>query len=559
MIETNIKNLSVEEIMQKIKDEVNKIKNIENKDLNIKNINIINQAGQVFIKKDIYEYHDFTKYHDKEFIQNIYKALLKRDADESGLNQYLHLLRSGQRTKNEIITSLRFSKEGKIHNIKLLRAKRRYIKYVIARIPVVGKIYNVISSLLTIDEKMRGVYEYEAYTNIRFIEQKKELIELQNDINHTINNLNKQLKETVHENTLIEAQKDIDLKLGYKVDKNTLVKMEEGIDSKLKNKIDKNILIEAQKDIDLKLKNKVDENTLIQAQNNINSKLKNKVDENTLIQTQNNIDLKLKNKVDENTLIQAQNDIDLKLKEKVDIYHKNMKDSLEFVADDFLLKAIDKFNYPVKEFEKLNKNELYYSLFENIFYDSKLVKEKQKIYLDYIPKHNSKSLKHLDIGCGRGEFLLNLLEKKVYVKGIDINSIEIDKLLKDNFNVEEIDLIEYLSNTKHKFSSISALQVIEHLDYNILKEFIELSYNKISKNGVLILETINPHNSVSFNSFYMDETHKRPLPPEMIAFLLQWIGFKNIKFIYSSPLSKEYRMLDPRRNYHDYAVVGYKI
>jgi len=233
---------------------------------------------------------------------------------------------------------------------------------------------------------------------------------------------------------------------------------------------------------------------------------------------------------------------------------------LEVKSKDFLSIAIEKFPYSKDKFKDFDNDELYYSLFENVFYDSVAVTHKQKVYLNYIPIINSTETPHLDIGCGRGEFLKLLKENKNEAIGIDINEIEVKTLKQQNFNVEHIDMIKYLQNTLTTFSSISALQVIEHIDYDVLKSFISLAYKKLEKNGIIFLETINPHNKVAFNSFYMDETHKRPLPPEMVAFLLQYIGFKDVKFIYTSPMPKGFRdCYDVRMNYHDYAVLGYKI
>ena len=85
MIETNIPNLSVEEIMKRIKEEVEKRKQKLNGvatplrlqtetdkkhkiyKLNSEPKSIINKKEIPFVFKDMYEYADFTKYHDEEF------------------------------------------------------------------------------------------------------------------------------------------------------------------------------------------------------------------------------------------------------------------------------------------------------------------------------------------------------------------------------------------------------------------------------------------------------------------------------------------------------------
>ena len=64
-----------------------------------------------------YHINDLLQYHDSTFIWNAYRAILKREPDEPGLNQYLKSLRSGRYNKVDILASLRFSVEGKHNNV----------------------------------------------------------------------------------------------------------------------------------------------------------------------------------------------------------------------------------------------------------------------------------------------------------------------------------------------------------------------------------------------------------------------------------------------------------
>ena len=522
MIETSISDLSTAEIVNHIKNEVQKRKHktepsaaihtiVSDTAKSHNNISLNIPVPQPFVVKDHYEFADFTKYHDTVFINNVYRGILKRKPDVQGMQRYLHLLRSGERSKMEIISAIRYSKEGKVKNVNLLGSKKRYIVSVLYRLPVIGYISKTLVTLATLPKLLKRINQYESYLTLHNGIANENALLIQEAINKKSDRME---VEALHTN--LESKSD---------------RMEvEALRINLESKYDR-------KDIEA-----------------LSAKFENKVDkEATAIQE------KLKSVVYENTLIEVQKDIESKLNRKVDIQGADLASSLEICADDFLKEAINKFYYPVADFDKFNKEELYYSLFENVFYNSEVVKNKQKVYLKYIPKHNSKALKHLDVGCGRGEFLTNLTEQNIYCKGIDINSIEIQTLSDNGLNVENIDLINYLTNTRNMHSSISALQVVEHLDYKTLKMFLQLSYSRISKNGTIILETINPQNILAFNSFYMDETHKRPLPPEMLAFLLQWVGFSDIKFVYTALLPEEYRVSDQRKNYHDYAVIGYKV
>jgi len=538
MIETNIKNLSVEEIMQKIKQEVEKRKQINNTsarecqmvathqhtncDIEFSYLNVVDNTIEPFVQKEQYEYADFSKYHDVEFIKNCYRGLLKREADNAGLHHYLNLLRSGEKSKSEIISILHYSKEGKNKNIKLLGSKKRYMITILNSLPLFGSIFKWSISLATLPRVIKRLNQYENFSYQLYMKNIDNEVKLQNM-------LNKNIQDSI---TSLNAF------MNTKTDKTEVEQLANELQSSINTKTDKT--------------------EVEQLANELQSSIDTKTDKTEVEQLANELHLEIKDKVHENTLIHAQNDIEKKLSLKIDVI-KEIPNFLEVKADNFLADAIVKFPYTPTEFDKFNNDELYYSLFEQIFYNHEVVKEKQKVYLDYIPSHNSAKYPHLDIGCGRGEFLYNLKTNNHKSIGIDINSLEIVTLLNDGFDVKHIDMQTYLKSDTAVFSSISALQVIEHLEYKELKILLELSFKKLKKNGVLILETINPHNEVAFNSFYMDETHKRPLPPEMVAFLMQWYGFKNIKFVFTSPMPEEYRSKDNRRNYHDYAVIGYKI
>ncbi len=88
------------------------------------------EAPSDFQLKEYYTYDDFLKYDDEEFVENIYRGILKREVDTVGLKIHLDLLRSGKMTKSEIISSLHKSKEGRIAHVSLsdlpFQIKKRY-------------------------------------------------------------------------------------------------------------------------------------------------------------------------------------------------------------------------------------------------------------------------------------------------------------------------------------------------------------------------------------------------------------------------------------------------
>ncbi|MEO0145046.1 MAG: hypothetical protein ABIL45_08995 [candidate division WOR-3 bacterium] len=74
----------------------------------------------------------------------------------------------------------------------------------------------------------------------------------------------------------------------------------------------------------------------------------------------------------------------------------------------------------------------------------------------------------------------------------------------------------------------------------------------------MLVETPNPKCFVALANFYIDFTHIRPYPYELIYFLFEYVGFKNIKLIMSSPVDKAFRTGNPLADYMDYAIIGYK-
>ncbi len=184
MIETNVQNLSLEEIIFRIKKENKKLNtNISSFSTENNKIDILSKRKIPFIIKDVYEYQDFTKYHDIEFIENIYAGILNREADKAGVQNYLKELRTGKKNKSEIISLIRYSQEGKSENVRLLGSRKRYYTYLLGRVPIFGKIFKWLLVFITLPQILQRIYEYEVDTNRRFSEIMEDTTSLQNTIN----------------------------------------------------------------------------------------------------------------------------------------------------------------------------------------------------------------------------------------------------------------------------------------------------------------------------------------------------------------------------------------
>ena len=472
-------NLTVEQIIERIRENLRKRRSFVEEKGSESESSFLEPLKWEHLPEDLdkkqYEINDFLKYHDKEFVRFAYKAILKREPDPSGYDNYLSKLRSGKLDKIDIVVSICKSPEGRSKGVKVKNINYYYLRCGIKRIPILSYFISWINTLLKLPKRIKNLEIENKY----FYGKISDYIE---EIDNKIHAINLNLEK---------------------------------IQSRF--------------------------NELWQLNNtNINNyrELSNRLDTNI-----NNY-RELSNRLKELGLT------------------KEIPEILETTDESYLAKAVESSFIPYHDLKGNRNKDTFYYFFENIFRGQRRdIKNRQKNYLKYILSIISESDGELflDAGCGRGEFLELLKENNIPHIGIDINELEINFLKERGFNVAKADILEYLSNTPHKFIGISSFQVIEHLEFDYIKKFIELAYNKIGHNGVIILESINPHCPYALSRFYLDTSHIRPYPPETIKFLLEWFGFKNVKIIFSALVEERIRSKDLFMNYQDYAVIGKKL
>jgi O-antigen chain-terminating methyltransferase len=175
----------------------------------------------------------------------------------------------------------------------------------------------------------------------------------------------------------------------------------------------------------------------------------------------------------------------------------------------------------------------------------------------------------LDIGCGRGEFLEMMREAGVPARGIDLSEESVALCRHKQLEAETADLFDYLTNLPEAaLDGIFCSQVVEHLPPERLPEMIKLSASRLSRNGVIAIETPNPECLAIFAThFYLDPTHTRPVPHPLLAFYLEEFGIGNIEVRRLAParesmaslnsLPEEFR--DAFFGSLDYAILGRKL
>ena len=167
-----------------------------------------------------------------------------------------------------------------------------------------------------------------------------------------------------------------------------------------------------------------------------------------------------------------------------------------------------------------------YRSFEDLFRGSEdFIRERQRRFLPLLAGHEPV----LDFGCGRGEMLDLLREHGIAHAGVDSDPGMVARCrAKGHEDVELDDGIAYLTRQEPgSLGAIFAAQVIEHLPYELLLSFFELSRRALTPGGVLIAETVNPHSPPALKTFWVDLTHQHPIFPEVALALSQSANFED--------------------------------
>jgi O-antigen chain-terminating methyltransferase len=181
-----------------------------------------------------------------------------------------------------------------------------------------------------------------------------------------------------------------------------------------------------------------------------------------------------------------------------------------------------------------------YFLFEERFRGSREdIKRRQMSFLPYFEKCSHV----LDIGCGRGEFLEILRDNNIAAIGVDLDGDMIAYCRSRQLQVTQSDAVMYLEKLEDKsLDGIFIDQVVEHLEPDYLFRLLALCYQKLKYGYYVVIETVNPLSFVSFVNFYIDMTHKRPIHPETLQFLMNIAGFRESEKKFFSPVSEEGRL-----------------
>ncbi|MFZ2124704.1 MAG: class I SAM-dependent methyltransferase [Rhodoferax sp.] len=148
-------------------------------------------------------------------------------------------------------------------------------------------------------------------------------------------------------------------------------------------------------------------------------------------------------------------------------------------------------------------------------------------YLELLQSDPATLTPVLDIGSGRGEWLALLAQHQLPAQGVDLNPINADFCRVCGLDVKTGDALAHLARLPDaSLGAVTAFHLVEHLPFATLIALTDEIGRALKPGGLLIYETPNPENLlVATQSFWLDPTHLRPIPPGLLQFLVLQRGF----------------------------------
>lgn len=138
-----------------------------------------------------------------------------------------------------------------------------------------------------------------------------------------------------------------------------------------------------------------------------------------------------------------------------------------------------------------------------------------------------------DLGSGRGEWLELMKEVGFKPSGVDLDEGMLQACHERGLPAQQGDALTFLQALPDESQVVvSAFHVVEHVTFEQLQVLVSQAMRVLKPGGLLILETPNPENIVVATcNFYLDPSHLKPIPPSLLAFVVEYAGFAKTKIL----------------------------
>lgn len=213
----------------------------------------------------------------------------------------------------------------------------------------------------------------------------------------------------------------------------------------------------------------------------------------------------------------------------------------------------------------------FYLEFENTFRGEMAdIKERMRPQLQWLPKACHEGAMVVDVGCGRGEWLSLLRDQGVGAIGIDMNADMVLRCTEQGLDARCADAVQWLrEQPPGSIGAVTAFHLIEHLPFETLIALFDAALHALRPDGMILFETPNPENLlVGACNFYLDPTHRNPIPPAAAQFMALQRGFARADILRLHPYDTSSRLKEQGETQdllnhllygpQDYAIAAWK-
>lgn len=460
-----------------------------------------------FQTQDEYHVNDLLKFSDEVFIENAYRALLKRSADPAGRESLLAVLRNGSLNKVDVLARLRYSKEGRGEGVQVRGLFFPATLRTLYRVPLLGYLLNLSVAVVRLPSILKSHRQFEAHMLAH-----EEIL-----VRH-LNHVGQSLINQAHHVALTQEQLLNQLK------------------------VDNARIVAEQVNTHEVLLTRIGEFTAY-LEGRINDEAAERQDElkEALEAQRKDVD-----RIADDVRSRLQQFGELIVAMRADLATQQQRErrttaelSLQSQQLSRVLNRAPSEQPPqfseTREFDTRLLDAFFASFDEQFRGGREAIKERLKVYLSYLPVEDSAPV--VDLGCGRGEWLELLKDMGLAATGVELNSLLVQACHERGLNVIEQDLFGYLGALPDaSVGVVSAFHVVEHLSIKDLVSLLNETMRVLKPGGKLIIETPNPRNVlVGSCNFYFDPTHRNPLPSEVLELMVETRGFEAIEVLPLNP------------------------
>lgn len=522
---------------------------------------------------DEYHLNDLLKFHDADFLNAAYRAILKREPDSFGYKYYLEQLREGHLDKVDVLAILRFSTEGELQKVRLKGLALPTFLRRLSHLPIIGYPIRLGIDLLRLPVLIHRMRQHEAYS----LAQNRKVAEHANEVAEHVDNVNDALAGYL--SNLSAAVADLLNRSELQADQHGQMKrqLEALVEQQQQIVVELHQELRAQIDEE-RVSAQEQTQRLIQEQRSL---VESATNETRAKITKAESDLRTRIGAVRDKLESSTNTATAEIEKLYEQLQRARTElalqgrSMTLVLEEArsrLPAPFDQRQLEIIAAEERHKLDALYAELEDNFRGShEEIKERFKAYLPHIKSLViTGDMPIVDLGCGRGEWLELLKEEGYRALGVDNNQVLLDRCRAQGLDVIESDALQYLRGLPdNSLSAITGFHIIEHLQIEVLMSLLDEIVRVLHPGGVVIFETPNPENVlVGSNYFYFDPTHRNPLPSLLMKFLLDARGLHRIEVMnlhaWDQARISGKNQLTARFNElfygpMDYAIAGWKV